>query len=265
MKFSLMTMSLFVPIAVVHYFDKDDDAMRDNYIEMLDLIAETGYDVVDIMSTEVRLLGKEYVKRELESRNLKVACYIHMESFDGIENEQTAVDNAKYLGAEILMLAPGYSARYEGKSGQQIRDDLVERWTPIVKYAKEKGIKIVVEETPDLRLHFCSSNEVADVLNRIDGLYFVYDSANMLFTHEEPVEFYKQFKNKVAHVHLKDLSTDKEDKAAYLGKGIVDLKAVIKALKDDNYDGYIAVEFSVDKTIGYKKSLIETLKFVKSL
>lgn len=265
MKFSLMTMSLFFPIADKFYIYKDEEEMRDNYVEMLNLITEAGYTTVDIISTEVRLLGKEYVKKELNARNLKVACYIHIEIFDGIENEQTAVDNAKFLGADMLMLVPGYSARYEDKNGQQIRDDLVERWIPVVKYAKVKGIKIAIEEWPDLRMHLCSSTEVADVLNRVDGLSFVYDCANMLFAHEDPVEYYRIFCNKVVHVHLKDLANNKEDRAVYLGKGIVDLKKVIQTLKDDNYEGYITVEFAVDEVLGYKKSLIETLKFVKSL
>ena len=265
MKFSLMTLSLFLPIAVQHYFDKDEEDMRDNYIEMLDLIAESGYTAVDLMSTEVRLLGKEFVKKELAARNLKVACYIHMESFEGIENEQTAVDIAKFLGSEILMLAPGYTARYEGLSGQQIRDDVVKRWKPIVEYANASGIKVVVEETPDLRLHFCGSEEVKDVLNRIVGMRFVYDSANMLFANEDAIKFYNQFKDKTIHVHLKDLATVKYDKSAYLGDGLVNLKKIMHTLKGNNYDGYIAIEFTVNNTLGYKKSLEDTLKYAESL
>lgn len=260
MKYSVMTMPMAFSVMVKYHFDRDEEEMREAYCEMLDMIAEAGYAGVDVMDAEVRMFGMEQMKSALSERGLCIASYLVMEAFAPSDAGCIAV--AKELGAACVMLVPAYNEEYDGMSGADIRAELIRRWTPIVQAAMDEKIPIVAEDTPDLRLHFCRREEVGEVLDGLDGLQLVYDSANMLLVGEDPAAYAHHFKGKIAHVHFKDMQSDKEDKAAFPGTGLVDLPAVMRTLIEDGYDGWLTVELKIDER-GHRRTLADALAFAR--
>ncbi|MFD4929126.1 sugar phosphate isomerase/epimerase family protein [Peribacillus butanolivorans] len=105
-------------------------------------------------------------------------------------------------------------------------------------YAKELGVTMVVEPTP------ADSNliETADdalLLSEQTGLSNVkvmFDTFHALYRNEVPSDYVYQIKNKLHHVHISD-----NDRLPP-GEGRGDFTAVLKALKEINYDGYLSME-----------------------
>lgn len=261
MKYSLMTMPLAFPVIAKHFFDHDEEEMREAYCEMLDLIADAGYRAVDVMDLEIRMFGREALREQLESRGLRAACVLYMQGFGGAGDE--AVRDAVFLGADVLMLVPAYREEYASMTPEEIRHSLAQIWTPLTDKAIKAGLCVVAEDTPDLRLHFCTREEVADVLKNVPGLKFVYDCGNVLLVHDDPVAYFRYFAKETAHVHLKDMESDREDKCAVLGSGLVDIASVMEALTEAGYNGWVTIELKVDEKKGVLRSLRDALAYAK--
>lgn len=134
----------------------------------------------------------------------------------------------------------------------------------MLKEAKRKGLRVVIEDTHDLRVRLCRRDELDDLLSKMDGLEVVYDSGNMILAGEEPVDYFKYFSGKTAYIHLKDMASRETDKGAVIGKGLIDLQEVAKAIKESGYDGTMAIEFVAEKDKDLRLSLRNTLEYVKN-
>ncbi|SFC39961.1 protein FrlC [Bacillus sp. OV322] len=127
-------------------------------------------------------------------------------------------------------------------------------------YAKDLGVTMVVEPTP------ADSNliETADdalLLAEQTGLSNVkvmFDTFHALYRNEVPSDYVYRMKDKLHHVHIAD-----NDRLPP-GQGRGDFDAVIRALKDINYDGYLAMEVGFHTRQAepdwYAKKSIEFLK-----
>lgn len=183
------------------------------------------------------------------------------------------MEDAIALGADILMLA---QERLEECTAEQIYDSLARHFLPIVEYAKEKGVRVVVEDTLDLRLHFCSMGDLKAVLKKVPGLAMAYDSGNMILVGENPVAYYEAFSEKVSYVHIKDMRVAEPgevvgDRAidgklitvAPIGMGMIDLGNVVKSIKQHHYSGYMPIEFTADAKKDDRKTLIWSREYVE--
>lgn len=286
-KLSLMTLNMVGQMFFGFQIDHDIEAFLDTYEEMMELVAETGYEAVDMTSFEVSILGLEKMTSILGKYHLKISSYIYFEQFaamdeDGFEERvaraKQAVDDAISMGTKVLMLVPTAQENITEYTPEEIRAQMIRHWIAVAAYAQEKGIHPVVEDTPDLRLHFCTAKEVKEVLDAVPGLELVYDSGNMVLVGDDPVAYYDTFAERTGHIHLKDMRlASKADMAADValdgtkmtcaptGTGMVDLKEVMRHVRDHGYEGYLTVEFAVDKDNDYRKSLIRSREFLEEL
>lgn len=282
---ALMTMTMFFRLFFKFRADRDEEDLVDGYQEMLDLVQEAGFQAVDVISWEVKLLGLERVKRMLADHDLSVNSYIAFgeyarmdeEGFAGrIEQGKQDADTAAELGTDVLMLVPQAQEGIEEYMPEVIRARLAEHWRPIAEYAKEKLRHIVIEDTPDLKLHLCKASDVMEVLDQVPGLELVYDSANMTLVGEDPLEYLKAFEGRIGYVHLKDyrptppggvLVEFAEDgtkmSTAPVGTGIIDIKGIVAELKKAGYSGGMTMEFIVDDDGDFLKSLKRTCKYLE--
>ncbi len=287
MKISLMTLTMFLRAFIKFQLDHDMEDLLETYEEMMELVSETGYEAVDVTSMETALFTLDGVKGILDKNHLKVSSYIYMACFtqmdeagmeERIESAKKAVDTAASLGTNIIMLVPQAQSEIGEYEPKAIRAQMIKHWIPIMAYAKEKGMHAVVEDTPDLKLHFCKAEDVKEVLDAVCGLELVYDSGNMLLVEENPVEYYESFADRVGYVHLKDMRIaapaegyadtaldGTKMKGACTGTGMVDLKAVVKCIKRHGYEGYMTVEFANGADGDFRKNLIESRKYVEAL
>ena len=286
MTISLMTLNIVGEMFFKFQMDQDFEGFTETYEEMMDLAKECGYTSVDVTTLETMAFTAKGVKERLDARGLKAGSFIYMANLAAVDEEgydkrvqdaKAAVDTALLFGTDILMLAPQAHEGIENNTPEEIRDSLVKHLMPVVSYAKEKKVHVVVEDTPDLRLHFCSMEDVKAVLDRVPGLEMVYDSGNMILVKEDPVTYFRTFRDKIAHVHIKDMQ--EADPKAFLadhdvdgramtgaptGTGLIDLDAVMAAMRETEYDGGVTIEFVVDEAKDYRGTLIRSREFVEN-
>ncbi|OES46670.1 sugar phosphate isomerase/epimerase family protein [Domibacillus iocasae] len=108
----------------------------------------------------------------------------------------------------------------------------------VAKYAKELGVTMVVEPTP------ADSNliETADdalLLSEQTGasnVKVMFDTFHALYRNEVASDYVYRMADKLHHVHIAD-----SDRLPP-GQGRCDFPAVLKALKEIKYDGYLSME-----------------------
>ena len=130
-----------------------------------------------------------------------------------------------------------------------------------------------------------SEEDTRRLLENTDGsVKLTLDTGHMLFAKGDSLKIYKEFKERIIHIHCKDmrknvldnsLNHDYSFRQAFLegaftvpGDGCIDYKPFFDLLKKQNYSGWLVVEAEQDPAkanpfeyakIGYKY-LIETLK-----
>lgn len=281
---SMMTMTLFMRLMFKFKLDHDMDDMLEGYEEMLDLVSEGGFRWVDVTSWEIGILGVQNVAEQLKKHNLRVSSIVHPDMFEAggdaetaerIEKAKQLVDVAATLGCDVFMIVPQTHPGIEDEDAALLHERLAAHCLPIVAYSKERGVHVVIEDTPELNLQLCKAADVKAVLDRVEGLELVYDSGNMLLCGEKPISYIDPFVGRVGYVHLKDMrpapvgsmmmDLDKDGNpmsSAPIGTGLVDLPAVTKKLKEIGYDGSYSVEFFVDDDRDYLKSIRRTKEYV---
>ncbi len=269
MQVSLMTLDMFIRLAYHYFQDRDMEEFRELYEEMMEMTADAGIQMVEVTSRETRFLGFDYVKEVLDRCQLSVGGYMHMDtpaedpSFLG-----EALSFAKKLGADTLMLIPQWHDSLAGYEKKDIHALYANRWRKVAADAKEAGIRVVVEDTPDQRLHLCSVEDMRSFLPLLPKARLVYDSGNMLLAGEDPVAYIQKTSPWIGYVHLKDmreipmntrggdLSCDgRKLTSAKHGTGLVPLKQVIQALNELNYNGRWVIELSMDGSESYPEAI----------
>lgn len=287
MKLSLMTINMFSNILGKFQVDNDMEEFTETYEEMLDLVKDTGYEAIDVTINELIAFGAENILHMLKERGLKVSSFIYCDQFTAMDEEgfQTRVDNAKKaidhtvtLGSNVAMIVPLAQDNILDYSREDLVKQLIRHWTPVVEYAKEKGIHVVIEDTPDLKIPLCTTEEVQAVLDGIPGIEIVYDSGNMILVDEDPIAYYDTFADNTGYVHLKDMRyADDSDMfvdtskygqkmtCAATGTGMLDFKTLLEHIKNHGYDGYMTVEFALGEDGDYRKTLIQSREYLEAL
>lgn len=96
------------------------------------------------------------------------------------------------------------------------------------------------------------SKDTASLLNAVSELHLTYDTGNMLLKGEDTLSYYRHFKNRVSHIHLKDMTyaeygdstvDGRKMTATPHGEGMIDFPNILKELRTDGYDGYLVIEY----------------------
>ncbi|WP_340394019.1 sugar phosphate isomerase/epimerase [Paenibacillus sp. FSL E2-0177] len=163
-------------------------------------------------------------------------------------------------GADILVLGPGGtrdqpSSLEELKVAAATMNEVAER-----TYAL--GVKTCVH--PHLWTELQDEKEIEIVMSLTDPrvVYLAPDSAHLLGAGMDPASIIRTYQDRVAYVHLKDL-TDRSAATldtqlphfCELGKGSVDLHATIEALNEIDYSGWMTLE--VDESLNSPYNTME--------
>lgn len=284
---SVQTLAMFFVPFYKFRLDHDPEDLLETYTEMMDLVAGAGYEAVDVTTWEVAALGLTDVARILKERGLSVSSLICPSSIampddEGIsqrvEELKKCADLCAALGSHVFMIVPQAHPGIEAMSREEIHAAMERHLSPVAEYAAGKGLVTVIEDTPDLKLHLCSMTDLDEVLAAVPQLRLIYDSANMILTGEDPVEFLRHFAGRIGYVHLKDIrpalpgaivkdidENGKEWSTAPSGFGVVNLHAVCDELKEQGYDGGVTVEFAVDDDRNFARSLNRSREYAENL
>ena len=159
-----------------------------------------------------------------------------------------------------------------------------EIWTPLMRYAEEKGVKVAIENCPmlftndewpggqNIMTSPANWRKVFEVLDS-PNLGINYDPSHFVWQQIDYIKPLYEFKDKIFHVHYKDIKIY-QDKLADVGimatplqymspklpgLGDVDWGKYVSALTDIGYDGYSVIEVE-DKA--FEKSLDDAKKAI---
>lgn len=258
-KLSLMTFTL----------DIDMVMKKMTAVECLLLAKNAGIGAVDVMDpSEARL--REY-QAAAEQTGVRPLCYIGTVSFfcghaDKIRNtlaRQLAA--AQQLGAKLYMIVPMDVRRDEKRcrklGKEQVRDCLRRYFSMAVSMAEGTGIRVCFETTPRDYTGLSGTEDCRWILRQVPELGLVYDTANMLPHGDDPLAYYEALKDRILHVHVKDVALRPatwKDKLFHSemaksgevmtccvpGRGIIPLRQILTRMEQDGYAGTYALEYS---------------------
>ena len=162
--------------------------------------------------------------------------------------------------------------------------DFAKRWTPILDSFQENGIKFGLEVHPtEIAFDIASAERAIEAVNGHPAFGFNYDPSHFGYQGVDYVEFIYRFKDRINHVHMKDVAwSDKPTEAGVfgghvdfhdrrrfwdfksVGRGDIDFEKIIRALNDIEYMGPLSVEWE-DGGMDREHGATESCAFVKSL
>jgi inosose dehydratase len=123
--------------------------------------------------------------------------------------------------------------------------------TPIA-WARELGIELLLEPHGRLTDTVRGMTRILDALGNPDCVAVNLDTGNSWLGGGDPLEFIRVFRNKIRHVHWKDLSADWTPQRGKLfgcgmgtiplGDGVVGIPAIVEALRAVGFDGPTTLE-----------------------
>ena len=216
----------------------------------------------------------------------------------GLHLGRKMITCAQKLGIPRVMVIPGFlekeaaealnraSASYRETAAfmencQEIiamRDALAE----LTEYGKERGIQVSMEDFDSFTSPIARMNPMKWFLDQVPGLGHTLDMGNYVFSDEDVREAYELLKDRVCHVHCKDRGMEEEKspelwEALFLepeeepkhrrglgsvpvGEGYLPIKELVERLKDQKYQGYLAIEhFGAPDQLSYLQKSAEYL------
>ncbi|MCD8014557.1 MAG: sugar phosphate isomerase/epimerase [Lachnospiraceae bacterium] len=264
MKYSLMTTTMVLDLLSESMTGIPKLQIQKKYADMMEMIASIGISAVEITTLELDLFGMDVVKQILNESHLKAGGFVHMDTFahtdSKISQELAAsamrrIDDALCLGADNLMLGLMAQDDVSAHSPEELTNALIQNIRPVAEYGMKKGIKISVEDTPDIRLPLCDTADTKILLDAIPELYLTFDTGNMLLKHDAPLSYLEAFQDRICNVHLKDIcypapgqpgDTDVDGKViagCQHGCGLIDFAKIGNRLKSMNYNGNAVIEY----------------------
>ncbi len=253
--------------------------------DALSKYASLGLSFVDIYISES---DKRYklpeLLRRIKSCDITVGSVFNWrENFPTDENLLTTLnEDAKRrlaqtaeLECNLHMAVPVRSVPHKSEDARNDYMKLIaEHLNFVVSEAKQYNITAMVENYSLYSCTFATKNDIAFYLENVPGLGFVLDTGNFWFNNEDPFEAGKLFKDRVPHIHLKDILpmengplvvNGKACESAAIGDGKTPIKEILTYFKSLGYNKGATIEINdsrdmVNKTIRSLNYINEILK-----
>jgi sugar phosphate isomerase/epimerase len=158
-----------------------------------------------------------------------------------------------------------------------------ERWNPILDVFGECGVRFALEVHPtEIAFDLVTARRALEALGNREEFGFNFDPSHLLWQGVDPVEFIREFPDRIYHVHVKDAIVTLNGKSGILGshlnfgdprrgwdfrspgRGGVNFEEIIRALNQIGYDGPLSVEWE-DSGMDREHGAREACEFVKKL
>jgi sugar phosphate isomerase/epimerase len=219
----------------------------EQFSEILDSIKDAGYDGVGI---EYAVMPEVLRNNPGKVKTLAKKAGLEVVSMALNKTTTDMADVAKEMGAES-----GWLCLFEkdDKTATEVTRKLTGAFG-------QKGMKVAVH--PHVRSNAENLKQL-DALLKVSKADICFDSAHLEALRIDLPKFIRKYKDRIVLVHVKDLRAhvdpakiDYDKDFVDLGEGVVDFKAVMKALKDIKYKGWLMVEVDFP----HKESMAESAK-----
>ncbi|MGQ9628930.1 MAG: sugar phosphate isomerase/epimerase family protein [bacterium] len=218
--------------------------------EAIEVLAEIGYEGFEVLSSSPLYqpyAGKpEDLRRSTDEVGISLAGLYYGAPFykkedvaRDIEGALAVVQDLSRLRGSYLIVGPG--PRKEGSLG--LTDEeyrcMADALNEIGAECKKLGVPLCFH--PHINQTIERRHEIDKLFGLTDPetVKFCVDTGHLYAGGSDPVEIIKKYKNIVAYVHLKDF---KDGAYCNLGTGEMDNEAILQALKDIGYSGWILPE-----------------------
>lgn len=252
-------------------------AIRDgryNQLTLIEKAKEMGFDAIEFtdLCPPEGITESEYalmLRKESERVGLPIASYtiganfINCENFDEeVKRLKNKVDIAALLGAKVMRhdATDGFRGiEHSFKGFDQALPILAEGCRKVTEYAAEKGISTMVENHGYFSQE---STRVEKLVNAVNNPNFglLVDVGNFACADDYSPVAVGRVAPYAKHVHVKDFYVRSGNginpgrgffmsrggnylRGAIVGQGDIPVLQCLRALKRENYDGYVSIEF----------------------
>jgi len=158
-----------------------------------------------------------------------------------LEHTHNAIRLARDLGAPGISLEPG-GPLPPGMGRAQAMDLYRDGLREVLATAQGCGVDLLVEPEPHLLIERPEEFEelLAGLAHPRLGLNF--DIGHFYCVGVDPAAAARRLARHIRHVHLEDIAPSREHKHLVPGRGAIDFPAVLSALADGGYHGWVTVE-----------------------
>jgi len=214
----------------------------------LEEIRLIGYDSVELclehpgslpgMMNEVRIRRVAKMLEEIELALSSVSYHGDGSAPEDRERKLlAAVDIARGLGASVLVMNAG------AKDPARPDDDAVAaaRLGGLLEKAEKHGIDVAVEPEPGLLIG--SSADFERVARKLGSprLKLNLDVGHAYLTDPDVAQTIRRLAGSIVHTHIEDIA-GRVHKHLLPGEGEMDLRAIIAALRDSGFGGYLTID-----------------------
>lgn len=211
--------------------------------------AKAGFDLIEILLPNSMEIDAKAVKQQLKENHLDVVCSLNLPkeahiAFYPKEAEKlikNAIDKTSDLETNFLggVLHGGIGVFSGNPLSENEKNTIVEVWSSVADYAKEKGVNIAVEPINRYESYVCNNAEnVLELIEKTgkDNLFLHLDTFHMNIEENnfrDPILLANQ---KLKHIHVT------ESHRGMLGEGTVNWNQFFDALKEINFEGNLVLE-----------------------
>lgn len=287
---------------------------QSNFEEMMDTAKELGFECVEVAcwpvgKAERRYAGVSHIDVERVVLDDAYAEYVldyskktgvefsslafYPNTMDGdTVKRAAAVEHLKKVilaSAKLgINMVTTFIGRDQTKTVEENLELVKEVWPSILELAKERGVKVAIENCPMLfgpdqwpgGQNLMTTPEIWRKVFEIlpyENLGLNYDPSHFVWQMIDYIKPMYEFKDKIFHVHYKDIKVykDKLDQVGIMaypldfmspklpGFGDVDWGKYVSALTDIGYDGYTCIEVEDKAFEGTPEKVLKSLKLSK--
>jgi len=258
-------------------------SLRQPLPRALQTAAQLGASAVELDARNELRLGEfsrtaiRHLRKQLDDLNLKVAALSFptrrgYDVADDLDRRVAATKDAMrlayQLGASVVVnqvgRVPGEAALEDDADADERRrwQSLVEVLTDLGSFAQREGARLAAETGTE------SGADLARLLAAVPGglIAVTLDPGNLIVNGFSPAEAIAALGADMAHVHVTDAVLDRargRGLTVALGRGTADFPALLGALEEHNYRGYLAIQrdqsddpvFEVGQAVQYLKNV----------
>jgi sugar phosphate isomerase/epimerase len=229
--------------------------------QIVELATRAGYDGIELRFVEGEgslwklpaFTGTALLetRQKLADRGLLVSCvdtgcFFHYPSLE--QRLRSKTEGERMTDLAVALQSPGIRVFGDSVQPGSTREATVE-WiaegiSNLAEIAGAKGVEVWLETHGD----FASSRGTLEILNKAHSSMIgtVWDPANcMATTGEKPANGAKALGRVIRHVHIKDLCRNEQGNwsPVLTGHGDLPVIEVLTALRDQNYAGFVSLEW----------------------
>ena len=287
---------------------------QSNYEEMMDIASGLGFQCVEVAcwpqgKAERRYAGVSHIDAERVLEDDGYAAHIldyakekgveisslafYPNTMDGnLEKRAAAVEHLMNLIRASAKLGVGMVTTFIGRDQTRTVEENLELvkevWPPIMELAREKGVKVAIENCPmlfgadqwpggqNLMTTPAIWKKVFEILP-YENLGINYDPSHFVWQMIDYIKPIYEFRDKIFHVHYKDIKVyrDRLDQCGIMaypldfmspklpGLGDVDWGKYVSALTDIGYTGFTCIEVEDKAFEGSKEAVLNSLRLSK--